>query len=55
MNNKKFPWELLIWSIIGAVVLRPICPDNTDYMGCCLIYAVILGLVASVIEVRDED
>ena len=51
---KSFPWHLLGWSILGAVVLRPVFEDDTEYMLACLIYALVLGFVSSILDIKED-
>lgn len=52
--KQGFPWHLLVYSVVGAIVLRPVITDDGDYMGACLLYAVAIGFISAVLEIKDE-
>jgi uncharacterized membrane protein YcaP (DUF421 family) len=52
--NRGFPWDIVVWAFIGAVALRPVFTDDVEYLGACLVYAVILGLVKAVLDIKDQ-
>lgn len=50
-----FPWHIVFWSVLGTVVLRPVFPDNGQYLLACFVYAVFLGVAGAVLESRDHN
>jgi hypothetical protein len=50
----KFPWLILLWSLIGCIALRDVFTDNFEYLGACAVYGVLLGFVAHLIEIHYE-
>jgi hypothetical protein len=55
MTSEKFPWGILVWSAIGTVVLRQVFSDDIEWLGACLIYGVLLGLVAATLEFGEHE
>ncbi len=51
----NIPWGLVLWSIIGCVVLRPVFTDDVEYLVACMIYALVLGFVSAILEVKHDE
>lgn len=53
---KNFPWGIVLFSIAIAFFWRPIFPEGQDgkYIIACWISAVILGVVAGLMRIRED-
>ena len=51
----NIPWGLVVCSIVGCVILRPIFTDDVDYLVAALIYDLVLGFVNAILEVKYDD
>lgn len=46
---------MMIWCLIGAMVLRPVIPDNNRYFLACFFYGVFLAIGKAVIDTHTDN